>query len=868
MEDVAKQNIAKHKNQDFIYRLNAVLFVFMLCDSKLEFGGYVKGAISSCIIYTGIDMHDYHNNIVEYINYGMIGITGLSLLFNTNWFKEILGAVFKQCDGIIAGIAGLVAAEDKNNYDKLLKNVPVIDDLDFDRKDNNIDKLIRENTSAGAAGTGQCQLVAVLATLLKDRDLVAKQTPYDKSSGSNRKNRFSMEINDGRGKASPHNYVRAITRKGIDFIDHLKKVLKKHNATSYVLGWKDQTTSLTIKILMDYHTDQKGGKKGDVDANGNPKSYYNRTLIVCGTPSNLNIKLKRVTVVEKDAAAEVEGNSAMNEEESAGAAAPVQNSSSKGKESKSKYKYRQVLVGKGKLELNMEEDGTFTDGVRTYTINPKAAGRHVVGKIKNPETKKWEALVLFHSPGRSEQASTHTTRICIVYDTYHETEAEMTTEMEKIKQGNHLDFEVSTLLNKLHIDVATLPTSVQGIDALIRQVTPFGSDDTVQDFKCLGCGEKAVMIDLRNLRDQQARYTNDNDAVVGIGSNVVVYHNEEGRVCDIDEMFAIPSTGVITHIDKASSTNLFPLTVTCREDGTSSATNHTANELYPTRQNGDALDLAAIENNTRCINCVKADDDLYDEQLDKYSNDVLAINEDVCHHCFAAKNCGSLKGCSDCLEPTCRGYNKNDSETGETTRAWVCDGREPNEEGGIRLNNDNIAKDHGSICRDCKTAYMAQLDGTTGTVYYKSSEGFFRAIYTAMSEQPDSYITPKQNPNFLAMVGGVDGVARIDAVFLPYEDDFNQLPSSLSEDEALKTIAERIRLVHTNKFKTKNRKSTIKACPDKCDDCKSDDCEWVGKDITDLESFEEYVKHGGTFASESCGQNGNGNNNKRRKTKK
>jgi len=142
--------------------------------------------------------------------------------------------------------------------------------------------------------------------------------------------------------------------------------------------------------------------------------------------------------------------------------------------------------------------------------------------------------------------------------------------------------------------------------------------------------------------------------------------------------------------------------------------------------------------------------------------------------------------------------------------------------------------------------------GKHGSSLQKSSGGL--STHPKRVTQHLTSIMPaiKGKPIVLAMVGGVEGVTRIDAIVLPYQAECDKLVNAgtHTEEQVLKKVAQNISKSKSKTFRSK----TIAACPDKCDDCKSDNCKWVGESITDLESFEKYVKHGAKFASEASVQ--------------
>ena len=95
-ENVATQNCnswltSQLRKLDFVYILAAV-FVFMVCDIIKSFG-CVEGAIMWCINYIGIDMHHYHID-AKCINYGLVGIIGLYLLY------RLVVSLYKLIDAI------------------------------------------------------------------------------------------------------------------------------------------------------------------------------------------------------------------------------------------------------------------------------------------------------------------------------------------------------------------------------------------------------------------------------------------------------------------------------------------------------------------------------------------------------------------------------------------------------------------------------------------------------------------------------------------------------------------------------------------------------------------------------------------------
>ena len=543
----------------------------------------------------------------------------------------------------------------------------------------------------------------------------------------------------------------------------------------------------------------------------------------------------------------------------------MMNSTSKSYKSQ-KYRLKSRRLGKFDVVLGDDGNGGVSDCIHSYTLSPKGSGRLPIGKIRNPTTKKWEVLILSHSPGRVSRGTNYKSRICLITDSFYTSKESSDAAMTKIRQGIDQEVDVASIADAVKVDLTSLVTTPASIDSSLSSVKPFNPFGTMHSFECLLCKEAAKYFDKRNLRNQQARVTNVNKTEVGVGCCVKVYYNKKEEICESSEDGAEEYPGIISHIDSSNPTSI---TVTGHERGSTFAETgfadvFSSNQLFPSNtQNPKEPDCAAVEPSARCFECLSADPALFIPALEKYTDNVLAI-KDTCHSCFQEERLGNLRACASCLINTmCRGYDKKDSSTGEATRVWVCDGRETGEEGGVLLSNDNIAPSSGSICKVCNAARQAQCDGTNGNAFYKSSATWFRAIYTSQVDNSHykwSSGAHKGNVNWLALVGGVDGVSRIDVVVLPYQADYEKLLLIHTKEEALKRIAKRVK-DNFNAFR-----KTIEACAEKCDDCKSSrgkGCKWVGKSITNLESFEMYVKHGGKFASEAR-QNGNGNRKRKR----
>jgi len=245
------------------------------------------------------------------------------------------------------------------------------------------------------------------------------------------------------------------------------------------------------------------------------------------------------------------------------------------------------------------------------------------------------------------------------------------------------------------------------------------------------------------------------------------------------------------------------------------------------------------------------------KKLPFFGNKHNSVHVQLAEHYRSRSKINKLFG----MVPKCRGYNKKDLETGLSSRTWDCKDRDPEEVGGVRLHdgpNGNIShKSAGNRCKVCQAAYKAQLNGTTGTTHFKSSEEFWRTFFTSQEGDASLYKhhtgNNKGKPNMMAMLGGVVGVPRIDAIFLPYQADYDKEVKKGTQQKALKKVAHKI----TNSKSKILKNKTIGTCSEKCDDCKSGNCKWMGKSITDLESFEKYVEHGGKFAGEAIGLGSN-----------
>ena len=752
------------------------------------------------------------------------------------------------CDSVAAGIAGLVAAYRTDNTQQMLSSVPVVEGLDLDRSDNNIEDLVRPNVSVGAASTVQCQLIGILAKLIAEGDIEVLQAPHNDSSTDPRRHRWSITIEGPVETKMPPSYIRDTTEKGRTFMKKLKDFLVSQNAKSYVLGWKD----LTLKAFMGVHTDQTGsGVKSDVDKKGKPSGFTNRTLIVSGKPSQIIFSLQRVTVVEKSGKKDSDhAYEEMESEEVDGiVGVPVVETS---KTNKSSYAYQKKILGKFALPL--------PSGSSTYTINPKASGRHVVGKVLNPNTKKHEALVLFHSPENVETQSSLVTRMAFVFDTFHTSKAESDAEMSSIRSGNHMPFPIAELAASIGLTLDTLDCSVAKIDDLLRTVTPFDPHGVVHSLTCLVCGDKAEYVDLRNIRDHKDRFTNENGAVIGVGCSVTVYYDEDDEQCKPTDYGAKACHVVVSHIDQSTS-NPSIVTVTSTSDDNDEsifADIFDIDNIYSSKvANPEALDSASIELSARCTDCVKADPSMYNPRGDEFTVGLVASVNEMCKTCWLGKKLGGLRACAACLDnPRCIGYSKEVG--GVTVRHWSCKDRDPNEEEGVVLTQDNIVnKIYSQWCSACHTVAQVERRGTNGAVKYKGTETFWRALWTAIDNNPERYLRQsgqyEGKVNYLAVMGGVANVPRVEGVFLAYKNDYENHKETMTDADALKKTAASFQGMFKSTFTMKSQQKTIKAYPKECDECYTQGCEcpWVGKTITDLNSFESFVKHDGKFGKES-----------------
>ena len=491
------------------------------------------------------------------------------------------------------GYGGLITLFNSGKLDQHLTSLPEVNGIDPSSKNNDIGSLVDQYVVAGEASTEQKQLLATLVERVSNKDITVLQVSHNDSATDPRKDRWSVTISGPGECNTPSTYVRAETKVGMEFVDSMKTILNDNNSEAYALGWKKLT--LLISTLMGKHVDQS---TRDVDSDGLPNKHATRTVISSGLPSKITFTLKAIKVEANTSSSSNDDNDddelediEAPENESASAVSNVGTSKSR-KNSTTRYRTRQL--GKYAIDINT--------GIHSYTLDPKGAGRHILGKVKIDE--EWWALVLFHSPeANTDITSSLQTRIALITTTFHNSEAQSVDEMTNIREGTHLipQHAVTVALN-----VSPVVPSTDEIDLQLRAVVPYDPNKNEKELTCLLCdGDdvEATFVDMRNLRNQPERSKNNNGAEIGVGCLVTVHYDEES----ISEDATAPSEhttqycGVISHVNITASAATVHF-------GDGSTDNVSIDLLYPAKErNPESFDTAAVEQNLRCTSCVHED---------------------------------------------------------------------------------------------------------------------------------------------------------------------------------------------------------------------------------------------------------------------
>jgi hypothetical protein len=135
------------------------------------------------------------------------------------------------------------------------------------------------------------------------------------------------------------------------------------------------------------------------------------------------------------------------------------------------------------------------EGIESYAMSSKAAGRHIIGSMFDPTDNRQKMLIMYH---KSEHEDLPRNRIILVQDTVHETEADQLASLQQIKNGTTsiLRTPASSVLQRSPPEGMSFNAYV---DQYISSVDPYGPSSITCTFG--DCIKQAEYIDMSRVDD-------------------------------------------------------------------------------------------------------------------------------------------------------------------------------------------------------------------------------------------------------------------------------------------------------------------------------------------------------------------------------
>ena len=168
---------------------------------------------------------------------------------------------------------------------------------------------------------------------------------------------------------------------------------------------------------------------------------------------------------------------------------------------------------------------------------------------------------------------------------------------------------------------------------------------------------------------------------------------------------------------------------------------------------------------------------------------------------------------------------------------FACEDRDPGE--GVLLNDENMCTmSHTGIkCMACYRAYHDQFHAKT-----QATEGMYVELWELLEcEHTRARVSFSSS--------GKLNWAKISKELVGQGEREGGIESWRS---IYGTQHQRIRILRLNlvkKFQTPSSMTKIPACPEKCDLCGNGNCTFAGNPITNLETCNQFHKHGGRFTN-------------------